>query len=180
MQHAAGLLCREPRNNALLISFAHIRRPQAPFAHSVSQAALARHAGQLRGLRWNGQRPEFVRREGNAWVVEAVPLGDWPKGLHPDWPAGSTLSIESLSTVASASVLSGSPVLEGSNRVIRGLRVALGQDFPIIGVGGILSGHDAIAKIEAGADVVQIYTGLIYKGPALVTEVASALQQMKR
>jgi dihydroorotate dehydrogenase len=56
----------------------------------------------------------------------------------------------------------------------------LGPSFPIIGVGGILSGHDAIAKIEAGADVVQIYTGLIYKGPALVTEVASALQQMKR
>ena len=70
--------------------------------------------------------------------------------------------------------------LEGSNRVIRGLRAALGKDFPIIGVGGILSGHDAIAKIEAGADVVQIYTGLIYKGPELVTEVASALQQMKR
>jgi general secretion pathway protein H len=52
-----------------------------------AQAALARHAGQLRGLRWNGQRPEFVRREGNAWVAEAAGLGDWPKGLHPDWPA---------------------------------------------------------------------------------------------
>ena len=52
-----------------------------------SQAALARHAGQLRGLRWNGQRPEFVLREGNGWVVEAVALGDWPKGLRPDWPA---------------------------------------------------------------------------------------------
>ena len=51
------------------------------------QAALARHAGQLRGLRWNGQRPEFVRRECNGWVVEAVALGDWPKGLRPDWPA---------------------------------------------------------------------------------------------
>jgi dihydroorotate dehydrogenase len=75
--------------------------------------------------------------------------------------------------------LSGAPVREASNRVIRLLRAALGKDFPIIGVGGILCGHDAIAKIEAGADVVQIYTGLIYKGPALVTEVASALQQMK-
>ena len=52
-----------------------------------AQAALARHAGQLRGLRWNGQRPEFVRREGNGWEVEAVALGDWPKGLRPDWPA---------------------------------------------------------------------------------------------
>ncbi len=52
-----------------------------------AQAALARHTGQLRGLRWNGQRPEFVRREGNGWEVEAVALGDWPKGLRPDWPA---------------------------------------------------------------------------------------------
>ena len=53
-----------------------------------AQSALARHAGQLRGLRWNGERPEFVRREGNGWVVEAAALGDWPKGLRPDWPAG--------------------------------------------------------------------------------------------
>ena len=48
----------------------------------------------------------------------------------------------------------------------------------IIGVGGILSGYDAVSKIEAGADVVQIYTGLIYKGPALVHEVAKALKQI--
>ena len=54
-----------------------------------AQAALARHAGQLRGLRWNGQRPEFVRREGDGWVVETVALGDWPQGLRPDWLAGS-------------------------------------------------------------------------------------------
>ena len=75
--------------------------------------------------------------------------------------------------------LSGAPVREASNRVIRRLRAALGRDFPIIGVGGILSGFDAVSKIEAGADVVQLYTGLIYKGPELVTEVASALQQLK-
>lgn len=56
-------------------------------AETRSQAALARHAGQLRGLRWNGQRPEFVRREGAAWAPEAVALGDWPEGLYPDWPA---------------------------------------------------------------------------------------------
>jgi len=74
--------------------------------------------------------------------------------------------------------LSGSPVLAGSNRVIRLLRQHLGAQFPIIGVGGILSGYDAVSKIEAGADVVQIYTGLIYKGPALVHEVAKALRQL--
>ncbi|MDD2547418.1 MAG: quinone-dependent dihydroorotate dehydrogenase, partial [Burkholderiaceae bacterium] len=61
--------------------------------------------------------------------------------------------------------LSGAPVLEASNRVIRQLRTALGPRFPIVGVGGILSAADAVSKIEAGADVVQIYTGLIYEGP---------------
>ncbi len=76
--------------------------------------------------------------------------------------------------------LSGSPVLAGSNRVIRLLRQHLGPQFPIVGVGGILSGYDAVSKIEAGADVVQIYTGLIYKGPALVHEVAKALKQISQ
>jgi dihydroorotate dehydrogenase len=71
--------------------------------------------------------------------------------------------------------LSGRPVFEASNRVIRRLRAALGMAFPIIGVGGVLSGADARAKRDAGADLVQIYTGLIYKGPALVSEAARAL-----
>ena len=73
--------------------------------------------------------------------------------------------------------LSGSPVLEPSNRVISQLRAALGKGFPIIGVGGVLSGADAVSKIKAGADVVQIYTGLIYTGPALVAQAANALKQ---
>jgi len=73
--------------------------------------------------------------------------------------------------------LSGSPVLEPSNRVIRLLRAALGSGFPIIGVGGVASGADALSKREAGADLVQVYTGLIYRGPALVPEVARALSQ---
>ena len=68
--------------------------------------------------------------------------------------------------------LSGRPVFEKSNAVIRQLRAALGAGFPIIGVGGVLSGADAVAKIEAGADLVQIYTGLIYRGPGLVKEAA--------
>jgi dihydroorotate dehydrogenase len=71
--------------------------------------------------------------------------------------------------------LSGRPVQESSNRVIAQLRAALGKDFPIIGVGGVLSAADARAKLAAGADVVQIYTGLIYRGPGLVKEVARAL-----
>jgi dihydroorotate dehydrogenase len=72
--------------------------------------------------------------------------------------------------------LSGAPLFEASNRIIRLLRGALGPGFPIIGVGGVMSGKDAAAKMDAGADLVQIYTGLIYRGPELVSEVARALQ----
>jgi dihydroorotate dehydrogenase len=73
--------------------------------------------------------------------------------------------------------LSGAPVLEASNRVIRQLRAALGTGFPIIGVGGVMGGADALSKIAAGADLVQIYTGLIYQGPGIVGEVAAALKR---
>ena len=71
--------------------------------------------------------------------------------------------------------LSGRPVFDASNRVIAQLRAALGSGYPIIGVGGVLSGRDAQAKIAAGADLVQVYTGLIYKGPQLVADCARAL-----
>ncbi|MFC5522406.1 quinone-dependent dihydroorotate dehydrogenase [Polaromonas jejuensis] len=75
--------------------------------------------------------------------------------------------------------LSGAPVLQASNRVIGQLRAALGAGFPIIGVGGVLSGPDAVSKIKAGADLVQIYTGLIYKGPELVAEAALAIKKSR-
>ncbi len=75
--------------------------------------------------------------------------------------------------------LSGAPVLEMSNRVIRQLRAALGKAYPIIGVGGILSAEDAVSKIEAGADVVQIYTGLIYQGPGLVKQAATLIKNSR-
>ena len=73
--------------------------------------------------------------------------------------------------------LSGAPVLAASNRVIAQLRAALGAGFPIIGVGGVMSGADARAKIAAGADLVQVYTGFIYQGPALIPECATALKR---
>ena len=75
--------------------------------------------------------------------------------------------------------LSGAPVFEASNRVIRLLRAELGSAYPIIGVGGVMSGADAVAKREAGADLVQIYTGFIYRGPPLITEAARALKRMR-
>ena len=71
--------------------------------------------------------------------------------------------------------LSGRPVFAASNRIIARLRAALGSRYPIIGVGGVLSGADALEKVAAGADLVQIYTGFIYRGPPLVTQAARAL-----
>ena len=88
-------------------------------------------------------------------------------------------AVKGLRHAEEAGGLSGAPVLAASNRVIRQLRAALGQGFPIIGVGGILSGADAVSKIKAGADVVQIYTGLIYQGPGLVTEAANSIKKSR-
>ena len=90
----------------------------------------------------------------------------------------SRTAVQGLRHAEETGGLSGAPVLEASNQVIRQLRAALGSRFPIIGVGGILSAEDAVGKIRAGADVVQIYTGLIYEGPALVAKAAKAIKAM--
>jgi len=87
-------------------------------------------------------------------------------------------AVQGLPHADEAGGLSGAPVFEASNRVIRQLRAALGSAFPIIGVGGVMSGADACAKRQAGADLVQIYTGLIYRGPALVSASARAMKSM--
>jgi dihydroorotate dehydrogenase len=89
-------------------------------------------------------------------------------------------AVQGLPHAEEAGGLSGAPVLEMSNCVIRQLRAALGKDFPIIGVGGILKPEDAVSKINAGADVVQIYTGLIYQGPELVRQAAIAIRNSRQ
>jgi dihydroorotate dehydrogenase len=80
---------------------------------------------------------------------------------------GSALAME-------AGGLSGGPLFEKSTQVIRLLAAALAGELPIIAAGGITSGERARAKIEAGAVLVQLYSGLIYRGPALVAECIAA------
>ncbi len=75
--------------------------------------------------------------------------------------------------------LSGAPLREPVNQLVEQMRTQLGKDIAIIGTGGILSGDDAHARIAAGADLVQLYTGLIYRGPDLVRETASALRSRR-
>jgi dihydroorotate dehydrogenase len=70
--------------------------------------------------------------------------------------------------------LSGVPVCDPSTEIIAKLRKLLGPEMPIIGVGGIFSAADAQAKLDAGANLVQIYSGLIYQGPGLIREILSA------
>jgi dihydroorotate dehydrogenase len=84
--------------------------------------------------------------------------------------------VERLRYGAEQGGLSGTPVFDLSNIVVRALKGELGNAVPIIGVGGIMSGDDALAKIDAGAQLVQLYTGLIYRGPGLVRECAQALR----
>ena len=83
--------------------------------------------------------------------------------------------VEGLPNAEEAGGLSGAPVRLKSTAVIRQLGQALGQEIPVIGVGGILQGIDAEEKIKAGASLVQLYSGLIYRGPALVGEACRAL-----
>ena len=67
--------------------------------------------------------------------------------------------------------LSGQPLNTPALEVIKKIRKIAGDDFPIIGIGGIQNQEDAAAKIKAGANLIQIYTGLIYRGPGLVKEI---------
>jgi dihydroorotate dehydrogenase len=71
--------------------------------------------------------------------------------------------------------LSGAPLTVRSTEIVRQLAAALAGRLPIIAAGGILSGADAREKITAGASLVQLYSGLVYEGPALVVKIARAL-----
>ena len=95
----------------------------------------------------------------------------------------TTLSREGVEGLANADEtggLSGKPVFTKSTAVQQKLANALAGELPIIGVGGILSGDDAAAKIKAGASLVQFYSGFIYRGPELVSEVAETLSKLMR
>ena len=75
--------------------------------------------------------------------------------------------------------LSGAPLMGQSTTVLRRLRARLPDNIPLIGVGGILSGADAVAKMSAGASLVQCYSGLIYRGPELVRECVEAIRRRR-
>ncbi|EIJ33306.1 quinone-dependent dihydroorotate dehydrogenase [Thiothrix nivea] len=85
-------------------------------------------------------------------------------------------SVEGLQHAQEQGGLSGGPLTQHSTEVIRQFRTDMDSNIPIIGVGGILSGVDAKAKLEAGASLVQVYSGFIYRGPELIRECVEATQ----
>jgi dihydroorotate dehydrogenase len=92
----------------------------------------------------------------------------------------TTLSREAVAKHVHASQaggLSGPPVRQRAEHVMHQLRAAAGEGFPLIGVGGIDSGAEALARRRAGADLVQVYTGFIYQGPALIEACAQSLAE---
>ena len=91
----------------------------------------------------------------------------------------SRQGVEGQAHAQEAGGLSGTPVHEKSLLVIRQLRALLGPTFPIIGVGGVVNGQQAAEKMQAGANAVQIYTGLIYRGPGLIPEAVKAIAALQ-
>ncbi len=77
---------------------------------------------------------------------------------------------------AEAGGLSGKPLTEKSTAVLSQFYSELNREIPIIGVGGIMTAEDALAKLNAGAKLIQLYTGFIYKGPRLIKDIANALK----
>ncbi|MDH4190934.1 MAG: quinone-dependent dihydroorotate dehydrogenase, partial [Betaproteobacteria bacterium] len=83
--------------------------------------------------------------------------------------------VQGIAHANEAGGLSGAPIRAQATRVLAALAAQLGNEVPLIGVGGILSGADAAEKISAGASLVQLYTGLVYRGPQLISDCATAL-----
>ncbi|YBV95388.1 quinone-dependent dihydroorotate dehydrogenase [Phyllobacteriaceae bacterium JZ32] len=93
----------------------------------------------------------------------------------------SRTGLKSTKNAGEAGGLSGAPLFERSTIVLAKMRAKIGPELPIIGVGGVDSADTALAKIRAGADLVQIYTGLVYRGPSLPGEIVNGLsQRLKR
>jgi len=162
----------------------NLRALQSDAALDALLAALQARRGELQVA--SGRRvPLFVKiapdlDEAQIGLIAASLVSHGIDGVIATNTTLSREAVQGLPHATEAGGLSGAPVREASNRVIRLLRAALPAGYAIIGVGGVMSGADARAKLEAGADLVQIYTGLIYRGPELVGEAARAMQGFVR
>ena len=133
----------------------------------------------LKNLSEEQQRPIFLKIAPDLTDEQLDDIVDLvgETGIAGVIATNTTISRAGLNTKADeveamgAGGLSGAPVKNRSTEVIRYLHTKSGGTFPIIGVGGIASGADAQEKLEAGASLVQVYSGLVYEGPGLVKRI---------
>ena len=182
--YLAGLAAVYPHADYVTVNISspntqNLRALQGDAALDALLSALQARREQLRAEHGRNV-PVFVKiapdlDEAQVSLIAATLQRNGIDGVIATNTTVSREAVKGLAHAGETGGLSGAPVFEASNRVIRQLRAALGGGYPIIGVGGVTSSAGASAKLQAGADLVQLYTGLIYQGPALVKEAALAL-----
>ena len=155
------------------------------YGESLNSLLDALKSEQIRQAKLHGRYvPVAVKIAPDMEDEEVVLVAESLKAYEMDAviATNTTLSregVEGSPFAAEAGGLSGAPVRNKSTRTIRTLSQALDGALPIIGVGGITDGFDAVEKIEAGASLVQIYSGFIFHGPQLVADAANAIKGIK-
>lgn len=154
-----------------------------------SQAALEELLGrvnEVRGLqtRVHGQRPLFLKVAPDLSDFDIASIAKTILWAKIDGLIVSNTTISRPDGLKSKyqsrnGGLSGAPLMELSTKVLAAFKSELGDKIPLMGVGGIMSGDDAIKKFEAGAKAIQIYTGYIYKGPNLVKDIHKAIAEYR-
>lgn len=163
----------------------NISSPNTPGLRALqSREALAELIGRAMAARGGARPPMFVKvapdlTDEDVRDITEVALAGGIDGLIV---SNTTIARAGLHSrhASEAGGLSGAPLFEPATRALRAFRAVSGGRLPLIGVGGIASGADAYAKIRAGASAVQLYTGLVYDGPALVGRIKRELAMLLR
>ena len=168
----------------------NVSSPNTPGLRELQEKdSLALIIGKLQDIRrqkmqdGNERKAIFLKIAPDLNDVQLQDIGNLAKETQLDGliATNTTISREGLQSEREyvenigAGGLSGQPLKERSNEVIRQLRQLLGPEFPLIGVGGIMKPDDARDKIQAGADLVQVYSGFIYYGPKLASDISRLL-----
>lgn len=165
----------------------NISSPNTPGLRDLQHGELLKEL--LSGLKYQQMKLAFTTNRFVPLFVKVAPdiddeqLIDMAKviadegidGLIATNTTSSRVLVKGLTHADEAGGLSGRPVMASSTAVLSAFREELPEGMPIIAAGGVFSGDDAKRKIEAGADLVQIYTGFIYRGPALIRECVEAV-----
>ena len=133
----------------------------------------------------HGHRPLFLKVAPDLSVSDVCNIAKTIKAAKIDGLIVTNTTISRPDNLKNANKskvggLSGKPLMELSTKILADFKAELKDEIPLMGVGGILSGDDAIKKFEAGAKAIQIYTGYIYRGPELLNEIFDAIEEYRR